>query len=215
VSRSPPRTRRGCAAIRLQGLSDRDRPKLAVRTGIDAGKLVLATDAPYVASPQTGDTRTTADDLFDLLSKLLPAQFEAVLFRAKVPTEYLPAATVPQIERAIATIRYFELQRRLDHLARTVQQVVTGGGVGTDPRSAHGRGPRRPLRWVVVTSGPGMGKSALLAARGTPPFKVGTVVAIAAGSPRARRSSTRDELVVRMRSREVVRRPTIRKMHPR
>jgi hypothetical protein len=88
----------------------------------------------YVASPQTGETRMTADDLFNLLSKVLPSQFEAVLFRAKVPIEYLPAATAPQAERAIATIRYFELQSRLDQLARTVQQVVTGGGVGTDPR---------------------------------------------------------------------------------
>jgi hypothetical protein len=32
----------GSAAIRLQGLADR--PKLAVRAGIDAGKLVLAAD---------------------------------------------------------------------------------------------------------------------------------------------------------------------------
>ncbi len=75
------------------------------------------------------------DDLFNVLSKLLPAQFEAVLFRAKVPIEYLPAATAPQTDRVIATIRYFELQSRLDQLARTVQQVVTGGGqIGTDPR---------------------------------------------------------------------------------
>jgi hypothetical protein len=141
----------GCAAIRLQGLSDRDRPRLAVRAGIDAGKLVLAgamdsphvgskTDQtqprrePYVGPPQTGETRMTPDDLFNLLSKLLPAQFEAVLFRARVPVEYLPAATAPQAERAIATIRYFESQSRLDQLARAVQQVVPGGGFGTDPR---------------------------------------------------------------------------------
>jgi hypothetical protein len=44
----------GCAAISLQGLSDRDRPKLAVRAGIDAGKLVLAADDRYVASPRMG-----------------------------------------------------------------------------------------------------------------------------------------------------------------
>jgi hypothetical protein len=86
-------------------------------------------------TPSSGDTRMTTDDLFDLLSKLLPAQFEAVLFRARVPIEYLPAATAPQSDRAIATIRYFELRNQLDQLARTVQQVVTGGGqVGTDPR---------------------------------------------------------------------------------
>jgi hypothetical protein len=125
----------GCVAISLQGLADHDRPRLAVRAGIDAGKLVLAADDPYVASPQPGETRMTVDDLFDLLSKLLPAQFEAVLFRARVPIEYLPSATAPQTDRAIATIRYFDLQRRIDQLARTVQQVVTGGGpIGTDPR---------------------------------------------------------------------------------
>jgi hypothetical protein len=130
----------GCAAISLQGLADRDRPRLAVRAGIDAGKLVLATmespratsrteqtqrrHDPNVAS-QTGEARMTADDLFNLLSKLLPSQFEAVLFRARVPIEYLPSATAPQAERAIATIRYFELQGRLDQLARAVQQVAT------------------------------------------------------------------------------------------
>jgi hypothetical protein len=158
----------GCAAIHLQGLGDHDRPKLAVRTGIDAAKLVLAADPapielttapgsamespparskadqtqpgrdPYVASTQVGQTeemRMTTDELFDLLSKLLPAQFEAVLFRARVPVEYLPAAIAPQTERAIATIRYFESQSRLDQLARTVHQVVTGGGqIGPDPR---------------------------------------------------------------------------------
>lgn len=34
----------GCAAIRLQGLSESDRPTLAVRPGTDAGKLILAGD---------------------------------------------------------------------------------------------------------------------------------------------------------------------------
>jgi hypothetical protein len=62
----------GCAAIRLQGLSDHDRPKLAVRAGIDAGKLVLAADP---------------------------------------------------VKRS-----------KTDPLDRTVPQVVTGGGDGTDPR---------------------------------------------------------------------------------
>jgi nucleoside phosphorylase len=91
--------------------------------------------APYVASPQTGETRMTADDLLSMLSKLLPSQFEAVLFRAKVPVEHIPAPTAPQSDRAIATIRYFELQSRLDQLTRMLQDVMTGGGqVGTDPR---------------------------------------------------------------------------------
>jgi hypothetical protein len=142
----------GCAAISLQGLPDRDRPKLAVRAGIDADKLVLAAGpaanpirtgtAPHVPpghrpdlATQQGETRMTGDELFDLLSKLLPPQFEAVLFVARVPIEYLPAATAPQTDRAIATIRFFEAQGRLDQLARAVRQVANGSGpAGTDPR---------------------------------------------------------------------------------
>jgi hypothetical protein len=51
------RVRAGCAAIHLQGLADRDRPKLAVRDGIDAGNIVLATDpaeAPSISKAVTG-----------------------------------------------------------------------------------------------------------------------------------------------------------------
>src|SRR5262249_5504407 len=47
----------GCAAIRLQGLADHDLAKLAVRAGVDAGKLVLAADpleAPSVSQVVTG-----------------------------------------------------------------------------------------------------------------------------------------------------------------
>jgi len=36
--------KQGCAAISLEGLRDRERPQLAVRAGVDAGKLVLAAD---------------------------------------------------------------------------------------------------------------------------------------------------------------------------
>jgi hypothetical protein len=38
--------KQGCAAIRLEGLPDGDRPQLAVRAGVDASKLVLAADPP-------------------------------------------------------------------------------------------------------------------------------------------------------------------------
>jgi hypothetical protein len=44
----------GCAAIHLQGLSDHDRPQLAVRDGIDAGKLVLAAHATDRADGRGG-----------------------------------------------------------------------------------------------------------------------------------------------------------------
>jgi diguanylate cyclase (GGDEF)-like protein len=38
--------RQGCAAISLEGLRDADRPQLKVRTGVDAARLVLATELP-------------------------------------------------------------------------------------------------------------------------------------------------------------------------
>ena len=44
----------GCAAIQLQGLADHDRPRLAVRAGIDADKLVMATYAPDRANGRGG-----------------------------------------------------------------------------------------------------------------------------------------------------------------
>ena len=50
----------GCAAISLQGLADHDRPKLAVHTGIDAGKLVLAADPVEAESSQGRPIELTA-----------------------------------------------------------------------------------------------------------------------------------------------------------
>jgi hypothetical protein len=44
----------GCAAISLQGLADHDRPKLAVRAGIDVGKLVLAADSVEAPASEGG-----------------------------------------------------------------------------------------------------------------------------------------------------------------
>jgi len=38
--------KQGCAAIRLEGLPDGDRPQLAIRAGVDAKRLVLAADPP-------------------------------------------------------------------------------------------------------------------------------------------------------------------------
>jgi two-component system, cell cycle response regulator len=38
--------KQGCAAISLEGLRDADRPRLKIRTGVDAARLVLATELP-------------------------------------------------------------------------------------------------------------------------------------------------------------------------
>jgi hypothetical protein len=91
----------------------------------------------------------------------------------------------PQATRATEVLRYVEQQNQLDELARIVQQVVIGGGpapkrAAIDFTAEHVRHARfvgrdallqrldqllidEPIdRWVVVTGGPGMGKSALL-----------------------------------------------------
>jgi hypothetical protein len=67
---------------------------------------------------------TTRDELLAQLSELLPSQFEAVLFRAQVPTEHLPGTSAPQATRAMNLIRYFELQSQLERLTCTIAEVV-------------------------------------------------------------------------------------------
>ncbi|HET7501739.1 MAG TPA: CHAT domain-containing protein [Kofleriaceae bacterium] len=146
--------RQGCAAIGLQGLPDADRPQLAVRAGVDAEQLVLAadrfarapaeSDAPdasnevgrratetaqagrgRAASHVTpGVTHWTREDLLTRLSQLLPAQFEEVMFRAKVPTAHLSGPSAPQATRAIEALRHLEHQHRLDQLAQILDAVA-------------------------------------------------------------------------------------------
>jgi hypothetical protein len=77
----------------------------------------------------------TREELLSRLSKLLPSQFEQVLFLARIPHEHLPAATAAQALRAVELMRYVAQQNQLDQLAGIVQQVVTGGGqAGPGPR---------------------------------------------------------------------------------
>lgn len=77
----------------------------------------------------------TPNELLSRLSKLLPSQFEQVLYLARIPHEHLPAATAAQGLRAVEVMRYIEQQDQLDQLARIVQQVVTSGGqAGPGPR---------------------------------------------------------------------------------
>lgn len=86
-------------------------------------------------SSPTQETGMTRDELLSRLSKLLPPQFEQVLYLARIPHEYLPAAAVAQASRAVELMRYAEQQSQLDQLARIVQQVVTtGGSTSLDPR---------------------------------------------------------------------------------
>lgn len=68
-------------------------------------------------------TPMTRGELLTQLTKLLPAQFEQVLFRAKVPPAILSGRTGAQVTRAIEVIQYLEQQDRLPELARLIQEV--------------------------------------------------------------------------------------------
>jgi hypothetical protein len=130
--------RQGCAAISLEGLHDAERPQLRARPGVDAARLILASvptateagrgspDGSATASPRAEEAQMTPDELLTLLSKLLPSQFEMVLFRARIPTAHLAGPGAPQVMRAMEAIRYFEQQDRLPQLAAIVQKIVTG-----------------------------------------------------------------------------------------
>lgn len=96
----------------------------------------------------------TRDELLTALSKLLPPQFEEVLFRARVPVANLPGGEAPQKTRAIQLIYYMEQQDDLQGLAKSIEEVVT---------EPHARSSEPPLRPAVPTRRPPM------AAGGEPP----------------------------------------------
>jgi hypothetical protein len=61
--------------------------------------------------------------LYDALVKLLPGQFEAVLFRLALPTHYLPPAAATLAERAVALVRVVEQQGRLAELGAMLEKM--------------------------------------------------------------------------------------------
>jgi nucleoside phosphorylase len=96
--------------------------------------------APLRQEPRGGSSpieegHMTSNELLTLLSRLLPPQFEEVLYRAQIPLGYLPGPTASQTERAVGVMRYIEQQNQLDQLARIVRQVVPDSGQARpDPR---------------------------------------------------------------------------------
>jgi hypothetical protein len=69
----------------------------------------------------------TRDELLTRLLRLLPAQFDVVLFRVRIPPEYLAGTSAPQATRATEAIRYLEQQNQLERLARILQDVAPAG----------------------------------------------------------------------------------------
>jgi len=126
-------------------LSNADTERSAAQTGSEDRSLYAA-NAPdglpanhdrYAGESPTVETvvRTMMnEELLTRLSKLLPAQFEQVLYLAGIPYDQLPAATAAQAMRAVEVMRYAEQQNQVTHLAQVVQRVVTGGRTGSNPR---------------------------------------------------------------------------------
>jgi hypothetical protein len=91
----------------------------------------------------------TREGLLAQLTKLLPVQFEEVLFRAELPQEYLSASSAPQATRAMEAIRYLEQQNRIPELARVVKRVVAASATTTtrpEADTAAAKPRPRPIR---------------------------------------------------------------------
>ncbi len=65
----------------------------------------------------------TGDVLYDALGRLLPAQFEEVLFRMGIPAQYVSPPVVAQSTRAIEVVRFSEQQGRLRDLRAAIEKV--------------------------------------------------------------------------------------------
>jgi predicted MPP superfamily phosphohydrolase len=65
----------------------------------------------------------TSDALYDALGRLLPAQFEEVLFRMGIPAQYVSPHVVAQSTRAIEVVRFSEQQGRLRDLRAAIEKV--------------------------------------------------------------------------------------------
>ncbi|HEX2573456.1 MAG TPA: toll/interleukin-1 receptor domain-containing protein [Polyangia bacterium] len=87
------------------------------------------------------------DEFLDRLARLLPSQFEELVFRLAVPTEYLSPSTAPLATRAIDLLRYLENAGRMEELASYlhsktrpgVSAAPTSGGAAASPPGAAAR----------------------------------------------------------------------------
>jgi hypothetical protein len=125
------------AVLAAKGMPDETLPRCVTRDGIDRYQVILnrlddrstADPVPSGTAPsphRPGAAPGTRDDLLTRLSRLLPSQFEEVLFRTSVPTAHLSGGHAPQSTRAIEVIRYFDQKHQLDQLARALEQVTAG-----------------------------------------------------------------------------------------
>lgn len=113
----------------------------------------------------------TRDEFLTQLTKLLPTQFEEVLFRVRLPPEHLSASSTPQATRAIEVIRTLEQQNRLPELARAIEYVITRQHAGAaspetttavePPRARQTREVHRARAWAALVVAASTGTAAL------------------------------------------------------
>lgn len=83
----------------------------------------LARLAQRSASAPSPSAAWTSSTVYDALLTLLPAQFEETLFRLSVPPHFMPGATAPLAERAVALVRIFEQQGRLGEVVAALERL--------------------------------------------------------------------------------------------
>jgi hypothetical protein len=72
--------------------------------------------------------------ILDALKRLLPSQFEEVLFRYEVPSAHLPPGSLAQ--QAMAVTRYAENANQLQALHKIIQEVANSAGHAAGGASA-------------------------------------------------------------------------------
>src|SRR5580692_10223422 len=97
----------------------------------------------------------TKDELLTRMNRLLPAQFEEVLFRAGIPLEYISSAGSAQAQRAVDVLRYIEPQNELGRLARILEAVAgPGSTAGNESGGAKPSAPSLAAPHVDIGSAP-------------------------------------------------------------
>jgi len=98
-------------ATRGAGGAARANPFLAKGINVWHGKIVhpgVAEASPGKQENPNEQNGLHRQDRFQQLARLLPSQFERVVFEMRIPEEYLPIGSASQVERAIAIIRWAE-----------------------------------------------------------------------------------------------------------
>jgi hypothetical protein len=89
----------------------------------------LPAAGPPRAAPAAGEPRPeapTPDRLLDALVELLPAQFDILVAKLKIPPAYLSGGAAPQAQRSIEILRW--AQQREGRLADVARLLVEVGG---------------------------------------------------------------------------------------